>query len=130
RGIARLPQARYVADHGDRSDAVVATLETPGRDRRVVYGAIEGEIELHVPLQTIDDRAAPADTQVRSELVRDRVRERVPVARRRLRARTVGPKFGDRPVEVALPHDLGRVRSTRDRIERMTPAAVRPDRIC
>src|SRR5439155_11559859 len=93
RGIARLPQARQVADHRDRPDAVVAALEAPGRDRRVVDRTVEREVELDVPLQTIDGRTCSADPQIWREPIRYGVRDDIPVARWRLGARAVGPEL-------------------------------------
>ena len=129
RRIARLAEAGQVADHRDRSDAVVATLETPRGDRGVVHRAVEREVHLHVPLQAIDDRTVPADAQVGSELVGRGVRDDIPVAGWCLRARAVGPELRDRPVEVALPDDLRGVRAGRRRIQRMTVPVVRPERV-
>ena len=45
------PEAAHVPDHRDRADAVVVALEAPGGDRRVVDGAVEREVQLHVPLR-------------------------------------------------------------------------------
>ena len=126
RGIARLPKTRHVPDHRDRSNAVIATLQAPRRDRRVVDGAVQREVELHVPLQAVDSGTAPADAQVRGQLVRDRVRDHVPVAGWRLGVRTVRPELDDRAVVIALPHDVRGVRATRDGIRRMTVTIVRP----
>ena len=105
------------------------TLEAPGDDRGVVDGTVDREIKLHVPLQPVDDRAAPADTKVRRELVGDRVRDHVPVAGRRLGARPVRPELRDRSVEVALPHELGRVRATGGGIDRAAVPVVRPEAV-
>src|SRR5207237_3006194 len=63
--IGRLTKARHITDHRDRTVPVVTALQSPRRDRRVVYRSIEREVELHIPLQPIDDRAGAADSQVR-----------------------------------------------------------------
>src|SRR5207249_9090099 len=65
RGIARLAEAREVADHRDRADPVVAALQTPGRDRRVVNRSIQREVELDVPLQAVEKGTRPAEAEIR-----------------------------------------------------------------
>jgi hypothetical protein len=67
-------------------------LEAPRDDGGVVDRPVEGEVELHVPLEPIERRAVAAKTQVRREGVRDLVRDDVPVAGRRLGLRPVGPE--------------------------------------
>src|SRR5438309_1821069 len=119
----------YVCDTMMLTTAVVAALETPCRDRGVVHRAVEREVELHVPLQPIDDGAASADSQVRRERVRDRVRDDVPMAGWSLGIRTVGPELGDCSIEVALPDDLWRVRPTGARIQCAPLTAVRSERV-
>ena len=57
RRVARLAQAAHVADQRDRADRVVVALEAPGRDRGVVDRAVEGEVQLDVPLEPVDGRA-------------------------------------------------------------------------
>ena len=130
RGIARLPEARQVADHRDRPDAVVAALQSPRRDRRVVDRTVEREVELDVPLQTIDGRIFSAHAQIWRELIRYGIRDDIPVARWRLGARAVGPELDHRPKEVSLPHAVRRVWLSRDGIQSATAPVIRPEIVC
>src|SRR5439155_12732687 len=114
--IARLTQARHVADHRDRADAVVAAFEPPRRDGRVVDSAVQSEVQLHVPLEPIDDRTLAADPEIWRKSIGDRVRDDVPMPRRSLRVRAVGPELGDRPVKVACTDDQRRVGAAGRRI--------------
>ena len=86
--------------------------------------AVQGEVELHVPLEPIDDRTLAADPQIWRKRIGDRVRDDVPMARRGLRVRAVGPELGDRPVEVARTHDVRRVGATGRRIAGVPVTAV------
>ena len=81
-------------------------LETPRRDRRVVHRAVQGEIQLHVPLQAIEHRPGSTEPEVRGQLIGDGVGEDIPVAGRRLRVRAIGPELRDRAIEVTAPDDL------------------------
>ena len=58
RWVARLALAAHVADHRDRPGRVVVALQAPGRDGRVVDGAVERQVQLGVPFEPID-AAAP-----------------------------------------------------------------------
>src|SRR5439155_21717823 len=52
--VGRLAEATQVPDHRDRPDAVVLALQAPRHDGRVVDGAVQCQVQLHVPLQAID----------------------------------------------------------------------------
>src|SRR5206468_10931875 len=108
---------------------VVAALEPPRRYRRVVHGAVQREVGLRVPLQPIDDRTGPADAQIRGELVPDRIRDDVPVAGWRLRARAIRPELHDRAVVVTRADEIGGVWRERHRILRETAPAVRTESV-
>ena len=127
--IGRLTKARHITDHRDRTVPVVTALQSPRRDRRVVHRSIEREVELHIPLQPIDDRAGAADSQVRRKRVGHRVRKDVPVTRRCFGIRTVRPELGDRSIEVACSDHVRRVGITGDGIDRVTGTSIRSDRV-
>ena len=127
--VARLSMPAQVPDHRDRPDAVVLALQAPRHDRRVVDGAVQGQVELHVPLQAIDRDALPADPQIRPKLVRDGVGDHVPVSRGRLGLRSIGPELGQRAGEIALVHDLPHVRLAGHRIHASTVAVIPAQRV-
>ena len=52
-GIARLAVLGQVTDHRDRANRLVFALQAPRGDGGVVQGAVEREVHLHVPAQTV-----------------------------------------------------------------------------
>ena len=98
-------------------------LHTPGRDRRVMHGAVEREVELHVPFEAVEV-AGDADGRVG-----DVVRDRVPVSRRSLRIRAIRPELGQGPREVATTDAVGRIRLPGGRVAAVPLSVVRPERI-
>ena len=125
--VGRLALARQVADHRDRADAVVRALDPPRGDGRVVHGAVEGEVEPHVPLQPV--RGSGTDARSEERRVGDDVREHVPVAGRRLGAGAVGPELGHEAGEVGSPDDVGGIRRAGGRVEVVAVAVVRAERV-
>ena len=123
------PETRHVPDHRDRPDGVVVALQPPGRDRGIVGGPIQGEVELDVPLETIHRRTGSPDPGVRGELVGDGVGDDIPVSGRRLGLRAVGPELGERAGEVSQVDHVRIVRLARHRIGRMPVAVVGPKRV-
>ena len=97
-------------------------LHAPSRDGRVVDGAVEREVELHVPLEPVELGAATADAPLEIGRVRDVVGDRVPVAGRCLGGGPVGPELGQRAGEVAAAHAVRLVRRARDRVAARSPA--------
>ena len=90
---------------------------------------IQGEVELDVPLEPIDRLALATDPESESGRVRDLVRDEVPVAGRRLRLRAVGPVLRECPREVRLQDDVRLVRLPGGRVDVMSVAVVRAERV-
>src|SRR5439155_7200982 len=108
---------------------VVLSLDAPGGDRRVVHGAVDGEVYLHVPLEIVEDGPRAADALLGPWVVRNEVGDDVPVARRGLRLGPVGPELGQHAAPVASLHDVRRIRQAGGGADRMARAVVRAERV-
>ena len=128
RRVARLAQATHPADHADGAGVVVVALGAPRRDRRIMHRPVEGEVHLHVPLERVEHGTRAPDAPLEAGVIHDRVGQRVPVARRRLRVGTVGPELGQHPPEVGPRHQHRRVRLTGGRIALVTGPVVGTER--
>ena len=122
--VGGLAEPRHVADRRDRPHVVVMALEAPGAHGGVVHGAVEGQVQLEVPLQRVELVARAAQAALQLRVVGDVVGQRVPVAGRRLRVGAVGPELGDDPRPIAALDDVGCVRIAGDRIQRVATAVV------
>ena len=131
RRIRGLPHPGHVADERDRPGGIVDVLVTPGPDRRVVHGAIERQIELHVPLEVAERPPPAADPLAvpHPRIVRDGIGDHVPVPGRGLRPRAVRPELGDDALEVGAIDDVGRVGLIRHRVHGVAGAVVRAERV-
>ena len=107
-GVAALSALGHVTQGGHRAGVVVVTLDAPSRDGAVVHGPAKGEVRLHVEFQVVNDWPLAAPAVLACLAIQDElVQQREPVTRRRLRVRTIGPKFGDDAAVVAAWHHVG-----------------------
>ena len=128
-GIGRLALGPHPTDERDGTHGHEAPFRVPGRDGRVVLGAVEGEVRVHVPRERIEGSALPEEAPFEARRVGHHVGDRVPVARRRLRLRTVGPELGHDPSEVAERYDLRWVRLPGDGVLFPPLSVVRAERV-
>ena len=68
-GIGTLPHGRHAPNGRYGSDVVIPALDTPGAHRRVVNGAGQDEVGLHVPLQLIQLRPFSPEAFFRERVV-------------------------------------------------------------
>ena len=124
--IRRLSALRHIPDERDRSRGVVERLVAPGPDGRVVDRSVEREVDLHVPLEVVHDRAPAADALgvLHRGMIRHVVRQHVPVTGWGLGMRAVCPVLGDDTLEVRTVHHVGRVRRPRHGIHGVTDAII------
>jgi len=94
-----------------------------------VDGGVDGEVELHVPLEIVDNWAAAADPLFIRHAVGGVVGDYVPVAGRCFGIGSVGPELRDHTPEVAARDDLRRVRLTGRRVFRIAAAVVGSQRV-
>ena len=131
RGIRGLPGGGHVTNERDRARGVIGVLGAPGPDRRVVHRAVEREVDLHVPFEVVDERPPTAEplAAAHGRMVGHVVGDDVPVPRRRLRARSVGPEIGDHTLEIGAVDDDRGVRLAGDRIHRISRAVIDAQRV-
>ena len=85
--------------------------------------AVQGQVELDVPLEPVDDGPLATDAELEARRVRDLVGDDVPVPGWRLRLRPVGPVLGQDPVEIGAADDVRGIWLARGRVD-VVPVAV------
>ena len=91
-------------------------------------GAVERQVELHVPFQVVEDGAGAAQPLLQRRVLGHFVGQHVPVPRRRLRVGAVGPELRDHTAAVGQGHDVGGVGPAGDGILRVAAILVRAQR--
>jgi hypothetical protein len=124
RPMARLAALTHVTNHRDGAAAVVKTFQRPCGAGGVMERCVEREIHFHIPLQRPEHRSGAADAADELRMFHRFIRQGVPMARRRFGLRTVSPEFSQHTREITAPHDVGRIRLSRGRVQGVSGAVV------